>query len=975
MLTPEQKARLDAYAKQKAAQTATLPAPVAPTAPVGLTPEQRARLDAYAKQKQAQAIPQAPKEDGFLKSMAKGIAQPFVKAGVTGLSALDAGLQLAMGDTAGADKTITEGYNVPGFGQVKPLGIASTPTIVKDYAGRERLEGGEFGRETLKTIGTGAEIAPWFFGAGQAANLAKEGFKAPLKQTAKMFAREGFVEGLVGGAGSALQKDDATLGSVAKDAALGSAFGAVLGAGVPLVGAAGSKLLTKGSPEAALPKAARKAQKAASKDAVELKKITRKTPALQKYVDRAKKQDFDVEQAIAETDLVANSVDENGLINTVQEGGAVDRVNAFLEPLEGRVGEALEQEGRKISISQLRGDLMKAVKDSGAEGAALTRATNAVEEELKGLAVRADANGLVPLSTVHKAKMYKYRNINYLDPSAARLDKSIARRMKEIVEKNTDSIDVKAYNEELSKFYTMLGYLEKLNNKRVEGGRLGKYFAQAVGAVAGSSFGPFGAIAGSELGGLLRGKAMKSIFSEAAGRQGPKVTARMADAIRPRPPQNFPLLPAPRRPLPDPNAQYIPSKSRLLSQEEARAALQNTLLDPTRAGQNVIPLKAPAGPTPKQQLQMKRDDIKALREQVALYRFPDEQLEDGYRQFKALAQRSPDSLNPDMDWESFSRRYGNDKAQQIIEDSISGGGPYGMTNNEALDAFKTRYITERLINRKADEMAKKLKRGENPSVSISPDEAAVFAAAPLGGMEVTYDENGKPVVSFNAEKAAQSMLLGGGLIAGKKTLSKRGTSVPKKASKTTSLPAKLANSADASLLAEAKKYKTAEEFVKAHGTPVYHGTSLENASKINIEGFKAGSGKGVSGQASNDFIYATSNKTGANRYVSDRMGIKNPTVIEGGFTGRVLEIQGKMADFEAFGEASKKLGVPLGIGSQGKPTMLNMSALQKAMGEQGYGAISFSDRYANGAKAFAILPDQIKTKAQLLDIWKRVNKS
>ena len=38
----------------------------------------------------------------------------FVKAGVTGLSALDAGLQLAMGDTAGADKTITEGYNVPG---------------------------------------------------------------------------------------------------------------------------------------------------------------------------------------------------------------------------------------------------------------------------------------------------------------------------------------------------------------------------------------------------------------------------------------------------------------------------------------------------------------------------------------------------------------------------------------------------------------------------------------------------------------------------------------------------------------------------------------------------------------------------------------------------------------------------------------------------------------------------------------------
>jgi len=158
---------------------------------------------------------------------------------------------------------------------------------------------------------------------------------------------------------------------------------------------------------------------------------------------------------------------------------------------------------------------------------------------------------------------------------------------------------------------------------------------------------------------------------------------------------------------------------------------------------------------------------------------------------------------------------------------------------------------------------------------------------------------------------------------------------------------------------------TEEQFVKGQGTPVFHGTSSENATKISQEGFRAGAGKGVSGQGSSDFVYATGNKPSADRYVADRLGIKNPTVVDGNFNGKVLEIEGKMADFEAFGEASKKLGVSLGKDSQGNFSMLDMSSIKKAMKEQGYSAIGFSDRYANGTKAFAILPDQIKTSSQL----------
>jgi len=1062
-LTPEQ---LERIRNAPRAPTAT-----APTG--GLTQEQINRLRAY-KAPQPPAIPQQPKE-GVLKSIAKGIAQPFVKAGVTGLSAFESGLRLLNRDVEGADKRITEGYNVPGFGQVKPLGIASTPTIVKDYAGRERLEGGEFGRETLKTIGTGAEIAPWFFGAGQAANLAKEGFKAPLKQTAKAFAKEGFAEGFVGGAGSGLQKDDATLWSVIKDAAFGSAFGAALGVGVPLVGAAGSKLLTKGSPEATLPKVSRKAQQAAQKDAVELLKLERRTPALQKYVDKAKTQDFDVRQAIAETNLLADAVDENGLINTVQEGGAIDRFNKWLEPRERVVSDALRREGRTVSLDVVEKQLRKAVDESGVKGAAKKRAYSSIEDEIAGLRLDADEAGMISIAEINNAKIDKYRNINYMDPGAARLDKSVAKKLKEIVEANTDSMDVKTYNAEMSKFYTMLGYLEKLNNKRAEGGRLGKYFAQTVGAVAGSSFGPFGAIAGSELGGLLKGQLMKNIFSDAAGRQGPQVTARMADAIKPRPRPNFPQLPAPRNPLPGALDQYVPSKSGVVPQEQAREALKGTLMDPARVAipqrgyqspfygkkpillpekansKIVLPPRAQstmagrvppnfkdvkpktAGeirfetlqdvanetrgksvslpkadpsirsmsqdmppvfeaespnllnpretfeyrPTQKESLQMKRDEIRILREQVEQYRFPDEQLEDGYRQFKALAQRSPDALNPDMDWEAFSRRYGKDKTRQIIEDSVSGGGPYGMTNSDAYEAFKTRYITERLVKSKADEMAKKLKRGDNPSISISPDEAAVFAAAPIGGMEVTYDENGKPVVSFNAEKAAQSMLLGGGLIAGKKTLSKRGTSLPKKAG-----------------LLDASKYKTADEFVKAHGTPVYHGTGSGDFKAFDPKKIGSGidsklTGRGDWGQG----FYFTESLADAKSYAKNA-GSK-PAVIESYVTPK------KPLDLRTIGKIEKEIRESIktggynilnapdeiydavykkyGITESAYEKLLDVvkkadddyfaPSVNKAVKKLGYDAL-----IAPNGEITIFDPSQIKTKAQLLDIWKRANK-
>lgn len=51
---------------------------------------------------------------------------------------------------------------------------------------------------------------------------------------------------------------------------------------------------------------------------------------------------------------------------------------------------------------------------------------------------------------------------------------------------------------------------------------------------------------------------------------------------------------------------------------------------------------------------------------------------------------------------------------------------------------------------------------------LTQEDIALFALAPLGGIQVTYDENGKPQYSFNAEQSVGSLALAGGILAAKK---------------------------------------------------------------------------------------------------------------------------------------------------------------------------------------------------------------
>jgi hypothetical protein len=222
---------------------------------------------------------------------------------------------------------------------------------------------------------------------------------------------------------------------------------------------------------------------------------------------------------IAEAGIWDNVVNTDGKMSTLEKGGAYDQYKtATIGGKEALVKDGLVQEGKTINLKDVERELKVNIMDSGLEGADLLKALKGVDQHIKGLAMRADQAGNVPLDRIHDAKINEYENINYAKDStpSIRYRKAVARTYKEIVE-NTSKTDAKKINAELTKYYDDLALIKSLDGRVVKGGKLGKYFAQvsgnmiggAVGAAVGGTVGmAAGTIVGGEAAGLLKGKAM-----------------------------------------------------------------------------------------------------------------------------------------------------------------------------------------------------------------------------------------------------------------------------------------------------------------------------------------------------------------------------------------------------------------------------------------------------------------------------------
>jgi hypothetical protein len=316
-------------------------------------------------------------------------------------------------------------------------------------------------------------------------------------------------------------------------AALIPGLGTVIGGGLPAVtGLAASvqNKFTRAGKEATATRVVQKRK--------EILK-TSETKSVSNYAEKQMKRGFDPRGDIADTDLLVGAVDGNGKVNTKQPGGAVEQYNqAITKEERGAVAKAIQLEGKSIPLvdstptqKSLRDRMIEAVNKSNMRGASKKNALAHVDSEIEGLKLDSPDGINIPIHDVHIAKVDKYENVNYMN-EGGRLDKLIAKALKKTVEDETTSTLAKKLNREMSRHYTNIGYLEKIDGMRVEGGRMGKHFARTVGAIAGVPFGPLGPIVGAEAAGAIKGSQFQRTFGQNVGRPRPQASAAMKKQVR-----------------------------------------------------------------------------------------------------------------------------------------------------------------------------------------------------------------------------------------------------------------------------------------------------------------------------------------------------------------------------------------------------------------------------------------------------------
>jgi hypothetical protein len=302
-------------------------------------------------------------------------------------------------------------------------------------------------------------------------------------------------------------------------------IGTAIGTGIPAISEAGQTIKNLTNPEL-------KAQRLITKRAKGLDKLD-SYQTIKKATEKGRERGIDIKKVLSETDVLHGSVDKTGTITTKGDGGAVEQyTRQFIDGNESIVSDLLKKENRALSPALVKARLIQKVKNAGIEGAALTKALKSIDDEVAGYALRAGDTGNIPVATLHDAKIDKYNNINFFtEGNVKKYDKTVAKALKELVEESTTSVKVKEINDELSKHFAVIDYLNKLDNKKVSGGKLGKYFAQTVGAVVGSQAGPLGAIVGAEVGGGIKGNMMSRVFSGKTGKIQPQAEV-ITDALK-----------------------------------------------------------------------------------------------------------------------------------------------------------------------------------------------------------------------------------------------------------------------------------------------------------------------------------------------------------------------------------------------------------------------------------------------------------
>lgn len=478
------------------------------------------------------SVQQQP-QDGFIKSTLKDVAKTLlIKPAIRTAQALGGAAAYAFGNDAQKAKyneLITKDVQVPGLG-------------ITVEGQRKFGEGGatQIGADVLKTASN-------LYGGQGAGKVVSGLVKGNVVKPIATGAFTGAVGGTTYGVGQELENPNATVGSLVGAGTLGGAMGAVVGGTIPAVGAtikptykvikdvAGKTKLLFASPED-------KAAYVITKRTDELANIVNKNNPLKKLVTSAESQGYNPIKDLSDSDLLVGAVNKDGRIDgkLVQE-----RFNEVMDVPEGIIKKKFEETGEKISLDQVQARMAEVLNSDYVPSKIYKQVQNKYDDIVYGLYQKGKVltddgkklaqdmtyigdNGeripymkspLINFADLQQEKIDAYKLSNFLDPEKTMGDKAIGRAFKVAIDQDSKSIpELAQINKELGRYLSVKSLIDKLDQKVVKGGRLGKYFAQAIGAMAGSAGGPIGSIVGAEAGGAIQGQILKGTFGKAVGK-------------------------------------------------------------------------------------------------------------------------------------------------------------------------------------------------------------------------------------------------------------------------------------------------------------------------------------------------------------------------------------------------------------------------------------------------------------------------
>ena len=129
--------------------------------------------------------------------------------------------------------------------------------------------------------------------------------------------------------------------------------------------------------------------------------------------------------------------------------------------MQEQVTALIKNEGRRVAVEDIYTVMKKNIEEDLGDGLNYESAIARLDVAKRTLKRKSDVNGTVDLAEVDAMKKKIYEETNYTKDTD-KADKAIARGAKEIIEKNVESADIKAMNNELARWYTTNEYLKLL---------------------------------------------------------------------------------------------------------------------------------------------------------------------------------------------------------------------------------------------------------------------------------------------------------------------------------------------------------------------------------------------------------------------------------------------------------------------------------------------------------------------------------